>query len=482
MAWYIVGGTLIQTFSPSEFALRLDIEWDSEYIALPRRVRIIGKNALGRCAYLRRVTLPDSLEEIGERAFWGCSCLEELTLPEGVESIGDEAFAWCTNLKRINLPRSLRHLGGGAFKGCTALREVRLAADHPTLRLEKGLLLTHDGTLLCALYPKKQMTLPDDVRRIADSAFAGCVQTERIVLNGGLEEIGKWAFSGCTSLKEISVPQSLRKVGYRAFEECTALTDIALPDELEEMGEMPFGGCTNLSGISLAGRFVEGLDGELVKQLRYIRALSAPASVGMSFRKILCVSYAEQEERYPEAVKSEYFELIRKNAARLRETAFEHPVLLHLMCREGLISARLIDSFMDKAEESGDVELTARLLDYQANVLTFEKIWQARERQERIRSQQDDMVFERAAARMDNEGIRGLNFAAAGKFQTFENRAALKKFLAKHGAALLPSVSAKVDYLLVNQPDDTSSAVARAIDLGIEMMTEVELMSRVKEI
>ena len=478
MAWYIVGGTLMQTFAPSEYALRLDIEWDSERIVLPHRVRVIGKNALGHCTYARQIALPDSLEEIGERAFWRCSLLEELTLPEGVVSVGDEAFAWCTNLKKINLPRSLRHMGCGVFKGCTSLREVRIAPDHPTLRLEDGLLFTHDGTLLCALYPKKQMTLPDHVKHIADSAFAGCLQTERIVLNEGLESIGKWAFSGCTSLKEIVVPQSLRKVGYRAFEECTNLSDIALPDSLEEMGEMPFGGCTKLSGISLAGRFVEGLDGELVKQLKYIRALSAPASVGMAFRKTLCVSFAEQEERYPEAVKGEYFELIRKNAARLRETAFEHPMLLHLMCREGLISARLIDSFMDAAEESGDVELTARLLDYQSNVLTFEKIWQARERQARIRERQDDMVFERASARMDCEGIKGLNFAAAGKFKTFENRTALKKFLTAHGAALLPSVSAKVDYLLTNQPDPESGAVQRALDLGVEMMTEEELTRR----
>ncbi len=480
MAWYIIGGTLMQTFSAPEYGLRSDIEWDSEHIALPRRVRIIGKNALGRCTYVRRIDLPDSLEEIGERAFWGCSRLEELTLPEGVVSIGDEAFAWCTSLKRINLPRSLRHLGCGAFKGCTALREVRISSDHPTLRPEKGLLLTHEGTLLCALYPKKQVVLPDGVKCIADSAFAGCAQVEQIHLNEGLREIGKWAFSGCCALKEVYIPQSLRSVGYRAFEECANLSDIALPDELEEMGEMPFGGCSALTGISLPGRFVEALDGELVKQLKYIRALSAPASIGMPFRKILCVSYAEQEERYPDAVRSEYFELIRKNAARLREAAFEHPPLLHLMCREGLISARLIDSFMDESEHSGDVELTARLLDYQANVLTFEKIWQARERQERIRERRDDMVFERASARMDNEGIRALNFAAAGKFQAFENRAALKKFLSAHGAALLPSVSAKVDYLLVNKPDPESSAVQRALDLGIEMMTEAELKNRIE--
>ena len=479
MAWYIVGGTLVQSSVAPEYGLRTEIEWDSEHIRLPRRVRIIGRMALGRCAYMRHVELPDSLEEIEERAFWGCESLEEVTLPEGVTSIGDEAFAWCVNLKRINLPRSLRHLGSGVFKGCESLKEICIADDHPVLRMENGLIIGRDGTLLCALFPEKCVTIPADVTCIADSAFAGCGRIERIRLGENVRLIGKWAFAGCTGLKAIEIGQGLRSVGYRAFEECTALTDVALPVGLNELGEMPFCGCTGLRALSLPGCFVEGLDGELVKQLQYIRALSEPAKIGMAFRKLLCVSYAEQEAFYPDEVKGEYSELIRKNASRLRQTAFEHPMLLHLMCREGLISARLTDSFMDEAERIGDVELTARLLDYQANVLTFEKIWQARERQERIRDRQDDMVFERASARMDNNGITGLNFAAAGSFQSFENRAALKCFLAKHGAVLLPSVSAKVDFLLVNKPDDKSSAVQRALDLGIEMMTETELLSRV---
>jgi len=63
-----------------------------------------------------------------------------------------------------------------------------------------------------------------------------------------------------------------------------------------------------------------------------------------------------------------------------------------------------------------------------------------------------------------------------------ENRTALKKFLTAHGAALLPSVSAKVDYLLTNQPDPESGAVQRALDLGVEMMTEEELTRRVNAV
>jgi len=482
MAWYIVDGTLMQTSRPPACGIPEEIEWDAESITLSSRVRSIDTAAFNRCMFMRHILLPDSLTTICDRAFWACAELEELHIPEGVTHIGEEAFAWCAQIKEISLPRSLRRLGAGAFKGCSRLRSIRIAPDHPYLRLENGLLISRTGELLRADAALIEAIVPEGVLHIADSAFAGCEQLERLRLPRSLREIGRWAFSGCRQLTHISLPPHVRSIGAWAFEHCHGLTEALLPPELTMLDENAFFGCSSLRTLALSGTLIRTLNRNTLENLSTLCCLGTPEEAPGALRSLLCASFAEREVLYSQAQRAEHIALIRKHALRLCRAAFDHPALLHLMCREHLISARHADAFMEEALRRGDVELTALLLEYQSRVLTMPVLTQTRERRERIRERQDDTVFQRAAARMDRQGIRELNFAAAGKLNRFENREALRRFLCARGARLSASVTSRTDFLITGHAAPDAPAVLRAQELGVEIITEDEFDAMTREI
>lgn len=54
---------------------------------------------------------------------------------------------------------------------------------------------------------------------------------------------------------------------------------------------------------------------------------------------------------------------------------------------------------------------------------------------------------------MNQVGFAGLNFVVTGNVKTFENRSELKAFIESQGEKLQSSMSAKTDYLIMNDLD-----------------------------
>lgn len=63
----------------------------------------------------------------------------------------------------------------------------------------------------------RSVTLPNSLRSIGESAFAGCKNLTDIALPEGLEVIKDTAFRDCESLAELTLPSTLLEVGARAF-------------------------------------------------------------------------------------------------------------------------------------------------------------------------------------------------------------------------------------------------------------------------
>ena len=63
----------------------------------------------------------------------------------------------------------------------------------------------------------RSVTLPNSLRVIGQSAFAGCKNLTDIALPEGLEVIKDTAFRDCESLAELALPSTLLEVGARAF-------------------------------------------------------------------------------------------------------------------------------------------------------------------------------------------------------------------------------------------------------------------------
>jgi len=218
------------------------------------------------------------------------------------------------------------------------------------------------------------------------------------------------------------------------------------------------------------------LDKYLLKQLQTISCPISLKDAPAGVRTKLCLGFALHPDRYSDDLRTEYLAHIKKNAAKLIETAFDYPELLHLMCREKLIPAKLIDAFNEEAAKRGDTELTAALLDYQ-NTIGMAEVSKARERKEKIRERQDETVIERMAERADHVGIEGLNFAATGGLRMFKSRDKLKEYIAERGGKLQSSMSAKTDYLITNDADSGSEKNKKAAELGIVVISEAKFLN-----
>ena len=86
----------------------------------------------------------------------------------------------------------------------------------------------------------EEITLPDSVTFIGNSAFSGCTSLKEITLPNSITSIGYCAFYGCTSLEEITLPDSIASIGDCAFSGCTYLKEINIPDSITSIGDCAF--------------------------------------------------------------------------------------------------------------------------------------------------------------------------------------------------------------------------------------------------
>ena len=76
------------------------------------------------------------------------------------------------------------------------------------------------------------VTVPNDVNYIADSAFSSCRTVTGVVIQNGVTDIGESAFAYCSMLSSISIPDSVTFISASAFSNCTSLTEIEIPDRV----------------------------------------------------------------------------------------------------------------------------------------------------------------------------------------------------------------------------------------------------------
>ena len=194
-------------------------------LTLPSSLQSIGEEAFCGCKSLSSLTLPSSLQSIGDRAFSSCSSLTSLTLPSILQSIGDGAFRYCKSLTSLTLPSSLQSIGDGAFTRCTSLRSVICNKFYKVIG---QMLLSSDGTKVIAYWGENsEVTIPEGVQSIGDSAFYGCKSLRSLTLPSSLQSIGNSAFYGCKSLRPLTLPSSLQSIGYWAFRD--SLTTLYIP-------------------------------------------------------------------------------------------------------------------------------------------------------------------------------------------------------------------------------------------------------------
>lgn len=107
-------------------------------------------------------------------------------------------------------------------------------------------------------HPIVELTMPDTVRVIGESAFRECRQLTNASLSNTLCEIGAFAFRDCDALENVLMPGEMRypdgsngMLGIGCFEGCGLLHEIVIPDGVAVIGANAFHNCAALETVRL---------------------------------------------------------------------------------------------------------------------------------------------------------------------------------------------------------------------------------------
>ena len=197
-------------------------------VIIPKSVTSIGDFSFEGCSQLTSVEIPESVTSIGSSAFNGCSQLASIEIPEAVSLIGISAFGNCKSLPELIIPDSVATIRDYAFSGteCTVYYGGK-ATGGPwgAKKLIRGSVIDGDFVyadkqktkLVAYLGSDSVITIPDNVKTIAEKAFYYSTGLTSVVIPESVTSIEKQAFFYCTGLKSIVIPDAVSTIGDEAF-------------------------------------------------------------------------------------------------------------------------------------------------------------------------------------------------------------------------------------------------------------------------
>lgn len=228
----------------------------------------IGENFFSRyCAVSKTLTIPDNVQYICVDAFKG-SRLEKITLPKQMEQIKGGAFEDCSNLKTVIMPQKINDfLGAGIFLNCIKLEKIDFPEyDHIPASMFKG----------CTSL--KQVSLPDGLNEIWESAFENCVSLPSLSIPETVSKIYQSAFSTCVLLKSISLSSQITNIEASTFSDCVSLTAVDIPDTVTSIGTSAFSGCSSLTAITFSEK-LNKIENQAFAGCRSLQSVTIPKSV-----------------------------------------------------------------------------------------------------------------------------------------------------------------------------------------------------------
>lgn len=206
-------------------------------VILSNTVKSIDDYTFNGCQSLLEITIPNSVTKIGEGAFSGCTGLTSIELSDSIDTIGCNAFA-DTGLTSITIPKSVSSVGENAFDNCESLTSL-IYADGCTKAISVG---AQNVT---------NVTLPNSITTICDSAFYYYSKLMSINLPDGMTSIGEFAFYWCSKLASVDFPEGLTSIGENAFYRCEELATAEIPNTVNFIGENAFYNCSKLASVNI---------------------------------------------------------------------------------------------------------------------------------------------------------------------------------------------------------------------------------------
>ena len=155
-----------------------------------------------------------------------------IVIAEGIKKSGINILY--TGVKEIIFPSSLMEFtnqrNGGNFEN--RIEKITIAEGNEYFDIcENNALITTDDKIL--VLGCSNTVITDDILKIGECAFKGCVLLENIVFSENITEIGDEAFYGCKLLSSVSLPATIESIGNNVFTGCDSLASINVAEENE---------------------------------------------------------------------------------------------------------------------------------------------------------------------------------------------------------------------------------------------------------
>lgn len=186
--------------------------------------------------WIHFIDFPTKLKTIGDNAFDNRLLTGPLVLPEGLDSIGKEAFQK-NYITEVTIPESVRAIGQSAFYDNESLKSVTLNNRMETINQSlfnycQKLAVVHGGR---------------NVKIVDQSAFSGC-DSLRSISDITPVTINSSAFYNCRKLESLNFSR-IKSIGYESFYCCFGLKEADLTTLTSIYGRS-FVACTGLKKVT----------------------------------------------------------------------------------------------------------------------------------------------------------------------------------------------------------------------------------------
>ena len=154
-------------------------------------------------------------------------------------------------MTELTLPNSVTSIGDSAFYVCRGLEKITVESGNSCYDSRDNCNSIIDKKTNTLIVGCKNSIIPNSVTSIGSGAFAYCSGLTELTLPNSVTSIGYAAFRGCSGLTELTLPNSVTSIGERAFEGCTGLTELTLPNSVKSIGDGAFAYCSGMTELTL---------------------------------------------------------------------------------------------------------------------------------------------------------------------------------------------------------------------------------------